>query len=148
MNDDGPKRRFFSGSSLRQALVLAASHFDIPPEEVAYTPIEKRHGFLRTARKVMIEVDPDHPRRAAGVPAVAAPATAEADGNVAPPEGRSAPERREPFGHGPERRPELREAGGGAPRGGRPPGERGGRGEHGGRREGGWEPKEPRRAPG
>jgi spoIIIJ-associated protein len=140
MNDDGPKRRFFSGSSLRQALVLAASHFDVPPEEIAYTPIEKRHGFLRTARKVMIEVDPDNPRRPAGAPAPAAPAEAEERRAAAP------PERREPPGPERERRPERRE-GGGAPRGGR--GERpfGGRGEHGGRREGGWEPREPRREP-
>jgi spoIIIJ-associated protein len=150
MNDDGPKRRFFSGSSLRQALVLAASHFDISPEEIAYTPIEKRHGFLRTARKVMIEVDPDNPRRAAGAPATAPAATpveAEKGAVAAPPQERSAPERREPLGQERERRPERREATGGAPRGGRPLGERGGRGEQGERREGGWEPKEPRRAP-
>ena len=147
MSDDGPKRRFFSGSSLRQALVLAASHFDVSPEEIAYTPIDKRHGFLRTARKVMIEVDPDNPRRRAGAPAPpaapAAPVEVEERAAAAPPPERSAPERREPPAHEPERpperRPERREATGGAPRGGR--------GEQIGRREGGWEPNEPRRAP-
>lgn len=58
-----PKRRFFSGDTLQQALVQAANHFHLDPEEIAYRSIEKRHGFLKTRRRVLIEVDPDAPRR-------------------------------------------------------------------------------------
>lgn len=58
-----PKRRFFSGDTLKQALIQAANHFHIDPEEIAYRSIEKRHGFLKTRRRVLIEVDPDAPRR-------------------------------------------------------------------------------------
>ncbi|MGH9362963.1 MAG: hypothetical protein ACRD2T_13700, partial [Thermoanaerobaculia bacterium] len=76
MSGDGPKRRFFAGNSLRQALVLAAGYFDVPREEIAYTPVEKRHGFLKAGRRVVIEVDPDNPRRPAGAaPPAAGPAT-------------------------------------------------------------------------
>lgn len=60
-----PKRRFFSGSTLEAALVTAASEYGIPVEEIAYKEIEKRHGFLRVRRNVVIEVDPESPRRAA-----------------------------------------------------------------------------------
>src|SRR5438105_2468326 len=63
-----PKRRFFSGDSLQQALVQAANHFNLDPEEIAYRSIEKRHGFLKVRRKVMIEVNPDAPKREAGLP--------------------------------------------------------------------------------
>ncbi len=63
-----PKRRFFSGDTLQQALVQAANHFHLPPEEIAYRGIEKRHGFLKTRRKVLIEVDPEAPRRSAVAP--------------------------------------------------------------------------------
>jgi spoIIIJ-associated protein len=56
-------RRFFSGSSLDQAVMMAARHHGIDPEELAYRQIEKRHGFLRTRRAVVIEVDPERPRR-------------------------------------------------------------------------------------
>ncbi|RPH54308.1 hypothetical protein EHM82_07050, partial [bacterium] len=57
------KRRFFSGDSLQQALVQAANYFNLDPQEIAYRSIEKRHGFLKVRRKVVIEVDPDAPRR-------------------------------------------------------------------------------------
>jgi spoIIIJ-associated protein len=65
MNDD--KRRFFSGDSLQQAVVQAANYFNLEPEWVAYRSLEKRHGFLKTRRKVVIEVDPENPRREAPV---------------------------------------------------------------------------------
>ncbi|MGE0641858.1 MAG: R3H domain-containing nucleic acid-binding protein [Thermoanaerobaculia bacterium] len=71
----GAERRFFSGGSLAQALMAAARHHGIPPEEVAYRQIEKRHGFVKSARKAIIEVDPAAPRRtgaSASTPAVAA----------------------------------------------------------------------------
>jgi predicted RNA-binding protein Jag len=64
-----PKRRFFSGDTLQQALIQAANHFHLPPEEIAYRSIEKRHGFLKTRRKVLIEVNPDAPRREPGAAA-------------------------------------------------------------------------------
>lgn len=58
-----PKRRFFSGDSLQQALIQAANHYNLAPEEIAYQAIEKRHGFTKVRRKVMIEVNPDAPRK-------------------------------------------------------------------------------------
>jgi predicted RNA-binding protein Jag len=61
-----PKRRFFSGDTLQQALVQAANYFHLDPEEIAYQSIEKRHGFLKARRRVVIEVDPDSPRRPPG----------------------------------------------------------------------------------
>jgi spoIIIJ-associated protein len=84
-----PKRRFFSGDSLQQALVQAANHFNLDPEEIAYRSIEKRHGFLKVRRKVMIEVNPDAPKREAGAPrpapAAAPPSPAAAPAASAPP---------------------------------------------------------------
>lgn len=62
------KRRFFSGDTLQQALVQAANYFNLDPSYVAYRSLEKRHGFLKTRRKVVIEVDPDSPRRETPVP--------------------------------------------------------------------------------
>ena len=64
-------RRFFSGNTLEQAVMQAASHYQIDPDEVAYRKIEKRHGFLKTRRGVVIDVDPDNPRRAIGHEVVA-----------------------------------------------------------------------------
>ena len=60
MND--VKRRYFSGDTLQQALVQAANYFNLDPSYVAYKSLEKRHGFLKTRRKVVIEVDPDNRR--------------------------------------------------------------------------------------
>lgn len=60
----GP-RRYFWGNSLRQALSLAARHHQIAPEELGYRTVEKRHGFVRQPRRVLIEVDPAAPRRQA-----------------------------------------------------------------------------------
>lgn len=56
-------RRFFSGDTLDAALVRAASHHQIGADELAYQVVEKRHGFLRARRGVVIEVDPESPRR-------------------------------------------------------------------------------------
>ena len=47
-------RRFFSGSSLDQAVMMAARHYGVDPEQLAYRQIEKKHGFLRTRKAVMI----------------------------------------------------------------------------------------------
>jgi spoIIIJ-associated protein len=57
------RRRFFSGNTLEQALLSAASAFGLDPTEVAYKPVEKKHGFLRVRRRVVIEVDEAAPRR-------------------------------------------------------------------------------------
>jgi predicted RNA-binding protein Jag len=59
------KRQFFSGDTLQQALVQAANHYHLQPEEIAYHLIEKRHGFVKVRRKFVIEVDPAAPRREA-----------------------------------------------------------------------------------
>jgi len=57
------KRRFFSGPSLEAALVSAASEYGLTPEEVSYRTVEKRHGFLKVRRNVVIQVDPDAPKK-------------------------------------------------------------------------------------
>lgn len=59
-------RKFFSGGTLEQAVLAAARHYDIEPEQVAYTERDKKHGFLNVRRKVVIEVDPEAPKRAPG----------------------------------------------------------------------------------
>ena len=60
------KRQFFSGNSLEQAVMAAARQFGIDPERVAYTQLEKRHGFLKVRRRVVIEVDGDAPELPSG----------------------------------------------------------------------------------
>jgi spoIIIJ-associated protein len=70
------KRRFFSGDTLRQALVQAANYYDLDPDQIAYRSLEKRHGFIKNRRRVVIEVDPEQPKRPAGVPAPRAEAPA------------------------------------------------------------------------
>lgn len=116
------RRRFFAGDSLQQALVQAANYFNLDPEYVAYRNLEKRHGFVKARRKVVIEVDPDNPRREKPQPIPAAPKAGSGGAPVqARPSGGGAPRPR-----------------GGAPapgreRGGRPP-QRGGRRERGDQR--------------
>ncbi len=56
-------RRFFSGDTLEQALMQAARHFGIDPEEVDYRQIEKKHGFVKMRRRFVIEVSPEAPRK-------------------------------------------------------------------------------------
>ncbi len=159
------KRRFFSGDSLQQALVQAANHYNIVPEEIAYRSIEKKHGFIKVRRKVVIEVDPDAPRKerkepkekaaapAPAVPAMAVAAPAESPiREMAPPPQAPRPEappvrvdrpaprgpERQEGGRGNRREREGRgDRGGGRPRGPRSD-DRGGRPP----REGG--PREPR----
>ena len=69
-------RKYFSGKTLDNALLQAARHHGLRPEEVAYRQIEKRHGFLKARKGVLIEVDPDSPRldSANETPAVSEPA--------------------------------------------------------------------------
>ncbi|HEX4956270.1 MAG TPA: R3H domain-containing nucleic acid-binding protein [Thermoanaerobaculia bacterium] len=55
-------RRYFTGQTLEQALLAAARHHQIPPEELGYREVPKRHGFVRIPRRLVIEVDPANPR--------------------------------------------------------------------------------------
>ena len=140
MND--PKRRFFSGDTLQQAVIQAANYFNLDPSYVAYRSLEKRHGFLKTRRKVVIEVDPDSPRRETPMPLPAVPG-----GRAHPPPPPSSYLSREPAAPAferpdppPPRVAETRPQGGGRERGRRE--ERGGRREGcGGQREGRERPR-------
>jgi spoIIIJ-associated protein len=82
------KRRFFSGETVEQAVLEAAGYHELEPAEVSWREVAKRHGFLRVRRNVVIEVDPEAPRRAPATATVASPATAEpvrtAEGEGAP----------------------------------------------------------------
>jgi len=57
-------RRFFSGNTVEQAVMKAARHYDLKVDELEYRPVEKKHGFLRVRRSIVIEVDPAAPKRA------------------------------------------------------------------------------------
>lgn len=59
-------KKFFSGDSVRQALLQAARHFQVEPEQIAYSEVDRRHGFLRGRRRAVIEVDIDNPVQAKG----------------------------------------------------------------------------------
>lgn len=131
-------RRFFWGNSLAQALMTAARHHGIAPEQLAYRVHEKRHGFVKHARNVVIEVDPEVPRRPAGesapersletapksAPGIPAGGTAPARTGGGAPEAGRTPE-------GEPRRRESRPDQGGSDTG------RGGRRRRGGERAGG-----------
>ena len=54
-------RKFFSGNSIEQAVLQAASYHGIDPDRVAYRTRDKKHGFVNVRRKVVIEVDPESP---------------------------------------------------------------------------------------
>ncbi len=75
------KRRFFAGNSIEQALVLAARYHRMEPGSIAYRLVEKRHGFLRFPRRVVLDIDPASPGKqqapaAAETPKAALPPTA------------------------------------------------------------------------
>jgi spoIIIJ-associated protein len=74
------KRRFFSAPTLTQALLAAARHHGVDPDEIAYQQIDKRQGFIKAPRGVAIEVDPDAPTRTptAAMPTPAPPQVAAA----------------------------------------------------------------------
>lgn len=89
-------RKFFSGKTLEQAVLLAASHYGLRTEEVRYREIEKRHGFTRTPKNVVIAVDPESPRRSADEIATqrpASPAPAAGGERRPPPRREGRPER-------------------------------------------------------
>lgn len=76
-------RRFFSGDNLERAIMQAARHHHLLPDQVAYKLVEKRHGFLKIRRGVVISVDPESPAKSEEI-AVEAPVE-EAPQAVAPP---------------------------------------------------------------
>jgi spoIIIJ-associated protein len=75
-------RKYFSGNSIDSALLQAARHHGLRPEEIAYRQIDKRHGFLRARKGVLIEVDPESPRKdpKAEILAASAPPASEPEG--------------------------------------------------------------------
>lgn len=56
-------RKYFSGNSLEQAVMNAARHFKIDPDDLDYRQLDKRHGFVKVRRSHLIEVDPNSPRK-------------------------------------------------------------------------------------
>lgn len=56
-------RKYFSGNSLEQAVMNAARHFKVAPEDLNYRQLDKRHGFVKVRRSHLIEVDPNSPRK-------------------------------------------------------------------------------------
>ena len=48
---------FFSGETEARAILAAANHFGVTPEQVVFDRVEKRHGFVKH-RRVVIRVDP------------------------------------------------------------------------------------------
>lgn len=67
--------KLFSGNRLTQAVLAAARHFQLDPNQVAYVERTKTSGHLGSPR-VVIEVDPAAPRRATPPAAAAAPIAA------------------------------------------------------------------------
>ncbi len=63
------KRRFFSGKTVDQALLMAASHYKLEPNQIGYREREKRRGVAKSRKAVVIEVDPDNLSVAPGSPA-------------------------------------------------------------------------------
>lgn len=55
------KRQFFTGNTLEQAVLAAARQIGVEPERVAFKQREKKHGFLKVRRRVVIEVDMESP---------------------------------------------------------------------------------------
>jgi spoIIIJ-associated protein len=94
------KRRFFSGNTIEQAVISAASAFGLEPSEVAYKQVEKKHGFLKVRRRVVIEVDATAPRREApgqGLSPVPQPVRIAAE-RIGEPPPAEAPSPRSPIG--------------------------------------------------
>ena len=49
---------FFSGETEARAILAAANHFGVSPDQVVFDRVEKRHGFVKR-RRVVIRVDPE-----------------------------------------------------------------------------------------
>lgn len=91
------KRRYFSGNSIEQAVMAAACHYHVDPDRIAYERVEKRHGFLRVRRRVVIEVDPDNLLLPEGAVSKAAGGEAGAARPVPPAQPSSRPRAEEPL---------------------------------------------------
>src|SRR5687767_15040473 len=83
------RRRFFSGTSESQAAIEAATALGVPVTELAYRAMDRR-GALRPGR-VVIEVDPDNPRRPAEAAIAAVGAAPAGQGAPAPRQGERPP---------------------------------------------------------
>ena len=57
------EKKYFSGNTLEQAILQAARYFNLEPEELAYRPVERRHGFLKVRRRAVVEVELDNPKK-------------------------------------------------------------------------------------
>ena len=89
---------FFSGETESRAILAAANHFGVSPEQIVFDRVEKRHGFVKH-RRVVIRVDPasvgpsveggavesDSPAEVVAEPVVEATATAVEEPAPAPP---------------------------------------------------------------
>jgi spoIIIJ-associated protein len=51
------ERRFFSAENLERAVLEAAGHFGVDPQQLRYERVDKRSGFTKR-RRVVIRVDP------------------------------------------------------------------------------------------
>ena len=70
-------RKFYSGSSLDQALMKASRDLGVAKDELSYRQIEKKHGFLKMRRSIVIEVDPSAKASSAGAAPAAEPVAPE-----------------------------------------------------------------------
>ncbi len=80
-NQQKVERQFFSGNTLEQAILAAARHHGLDPDEVAYSLRDKKHGFLNIRRRIVIEVDPESPKRLEGAAEERQPSDS-ADGEI------------------------------------------------------------------
>jgi spoIIIJ-associated protein len=80
---------FFSGRNVPQALLAAARHFQLAPEEIEYTLRDRDRGFIKSPRAV-IEVDPAAPRRSGAATPIVAAATVSSPGKEEAPKPPSA----------------------------------------------------------
>lgn len=53
----GKERRIFWGHTLPEAVANAARYHGVDPTELSYHVIERKHGFVRIRRRVLIEVE-------------------------------------------------------------------------------------------
>lgn len=76
------QRHFFTGNTLEQAVMSAARHFGVDPEDLAYERVERKSGFLRGRKRFVIRVDPERltREREPAPPPAAAPGEAPVHG--------------------------------------------------------------------
>ena len=74
-------KRFFADDSLELAILSAAREFEVEPKELAYTKIEKKTGFQKGRKRVVILVDAEDFRLEASEQKETAPAESGPDMN-------------------------------------------------------------------